>query len=535
MPFAPKGCAYYADLLKVHTIDPHARHLEELARPSGRVQSLDARGRVDAFFVAVDGDDVNLQLGEGQWRAVGRTSTQVLLTRGVPLLPRAARARPPATSAIWPGGIFLPTPLADGKLIGVVYAALMLTRRQAIVSALAATGAGSLLPLLKARADLVRNLDQPLDPHDAYDLDPKITYFNHASTGTMPRVVREARDRSLKIIESNPWLYLWSDAWTEALDRARTVLAASMGCNAPDLAITRTTTEAMNILAQGLPLTSQDEVLYSSLNHIGASKCFEHWGARLGYATRRFDFPLNDAPGLSPSDVVRLHVDQIGDNTRVLVFPHIDNLVGLTHPVREIAQAAHDRGVEFVLVDGAQAVGMIPVDFASLGVDAYGTSAHKWLQSPKGYGLLALREGLVEQIQPMMVTWGQDRWTDARKLEDFGTRDPSGILALADAAAFQERLEPKRAWARRQSLMRALRQRVEASDRLIWRSPRDPALMSAIGAVEVRDESSTDVFARLYPEHGFVFRAFTGEMNTIRISLNLANTVAQLDRFFELV
>ena len=41
-------------------------------------------------------------------------------------------------------------------------------------------------------------------------------------------------------------------------------------------------------------------------------------------------------------------------------------------------------GVEYVAVDGAQAVGMIPVDVREAGVDAYSASTHKWLQSPKG-------------------------------------------------------------------------------------------------------------------------------------------------------
>jgi len=407
----------------------------------------------------------------------------------------------------------------------------MATRREALGAALAATGAGALAPLLRAAQP---EHDSPADISAAYDLDPTVIYLNHASIGTTPRAVRRARARYLEEIERNPWLYVWGDIWVEAVERARATLAAYLGCAAEELAITRSTTEAMNILAQGMPLEPGDEVLHSSLNHIGASRCFEHWGERRGYRVRRFEFPIAEAPDLTPDDVLRLHLEQIGERTRLLVIPHVDNMIGLRHPVSEIAGSARRAGVEWIVVDGAQTVGMIPVDVRELGVDAYATSAHKWLQSPKGEGLLYLRGGLVDGVKPMTVTWGQDRWAgSARKLEDYGTRDPGDLLALADAAAFQARLGD--AWPRRRALVRRLREGVEAASGLRWRSPTHPALGSAIAAVEAPGTSSGAIFDRLHREHGMVFRAFGGELNTVRISVNLANTEAQIARFLEVV
>jgi len=64
----------------------------------------------------------------------------------------------------------------------------------------------------------------------------------------------------------------------------------------------------------------------------------------------------------------------------------------------EIRQVAATRPAGSVLVvDGTQAVGQIDVDVASLGCDAYLTSAHKWLGGPHGSGLLYLREAVIEQ------------------------------------------------------------------------------------------------------------------------------------------
>ena len=109
------------------------------------------------------------------------------------------------------------------------------------------------------------------------------------------------------------------------------------GCSrAPtdDLAITHNTTEGFNILAHGLPLGAGDEVLFSSLNHGGASVAWDHIGPQRGYTVRRFDFPVARTSELTVDEVVAIHAEAIRPETRVLVVPHVDNMVGMIHPLR---------------------------------------------------------------------------------------------------------------------------------------------------------------------------------------------------------
>ena len=138
-------------------------------------------------------------------------------------------------------------------------------------SFLAAAGAVSASALAASCTTIESSLGKSAAPgrfgrplRRAYDLDPRITYFNHASIGTVPTVVRETQCRNLALCESNPWLHVWGGKWDDDLDRARADLAAFMGCDAEELAIVRTTTEAMNILAAGLDLEPRDEVLFGS-------------------------------------------------------------------------------------------------------------------------------------------------------------------------------------------------------------------------------------------------------------------------------
>ncbi len=71
---------------------------------------------------------------------------------------------------------------------------------------------------------------------------------------------------------------------------------------------------------------------------------------------------------------------------------------------------------------------------------------------------------------------------------------------------------------------------------MTWRSPATWELSAALWAVEVRGESSQQVFDRLFRDHGFVFRAFDlPDLDTLRISPNVANTERDIDRLVEVL
>ena len=422
-----------------------------------------------------------------------------------------------------------------------------LPRREFLKQASSIFGAGALAafaPVHEAFAAQLANLPVPAtgpntfaDLRQEYLLSPDVTYFNHGSIGTIPRIVQEARQGYLDLCETDPWLYMWSKPWGEARAHTRENAASFMGCAAEEVVFTHNATEAFNLLAQGLSLLAGDEVVFSSMNHAGASVAWFHYAKATGFSVRKFDFPIHDAPTLTTDDIVTLYRENLTDQTRVLVLPHIDNLVGLRHPVKEIADMARSRGVEFIAVDAAQAVGMIPVNIATLNVDFYATSAHKWLQAPKGVGLLYMRKAAQASVRPMWVTWGQKSWAGSVKIfEDYGTRNLAEVLTLSDAIAFQKRLEEQGALERKRALWEYVRQAVAARPNLTWRSPTQWELASSLYTIGLPGRDSRDVSRDLFQNHGYVFRPFHGDdWNTLRLSLNVFNTEKEIDRFFELL
>lgn len=370
----------------------------------------------------------------------------------------------------------------------------------------------------------------------SYDLAEGLTYLNHASIGTVPRIVREAHARYLEVCESNPWLYMWGGAWEEAFDRVHELSAAVLGAAVDQVAVVRNTTAAFGMAANGLPLGDGHEVLFSSLNHTGASASWDHASEARGFRVRRFDFPEKDVASLTAEDVTAAHVEQIRETTEVLVLPHIDNVFGIRHDVAAIASAARKRGVRWVLVDAAQSVGMIPVNVAELGVDMFATSAHKWLQAPKGTGLMALSAEALRVMRPLVTSWGQRRTQGtARMFTDFGTRDLAKVLTIADAIQLHGKQVEGRVDHHR-ALHALLQERVAATKGLTWRSPKRFDDGGALVAIGLESGSPKAVAAELFEAHGVVVRGFEGGVRRhLRVSPNTLNDERDIEVFFEAI
>ncbi|MDT8428296.1 MAG: aminotransferase class V-fold PLP-dependent enzyme [Pseudomonadales bacterium] len=416
--------------------------------------------------------------------------------------------------------------------------------RRHFLQALGLTAIGA--PLATSLAAVTHNLEQVLHTvpdGDAlalqrhYFLPEDFTYLNHASIGTTPRAVHEAHVGYLALCETSPSLYIWGEPWRLLAQEVRQQAAQLMGVDADNVAITHNTTEGFNILAHGLPLGPGDEVLFSSLNHPGATVAWQRLAEQRGFSVRQFDFPIDETARMTRSDIVALHESQISAQTRALVIPHIDNIIGLRHPLNEIATMAKARGVQWVLVDGAQAVGMIPVNLQGSGVDAYATSPHKWVQSPKGLGLFWVTSDLQSILSPMWHrTPDKGLAGSARQYEDYSTRAWPAVVALGDALAFQAALGEQQKQARYQAIWSRIKQRVDAEQKLSWLSPSDWANGSMIVGVRVEGRSARDIAAILDSQHKVDLRAFGGsQMNHLRLAPNMATTDAQLDRVLDLL
>ena len=221
-----------------------------------------------------------------------------------------------------------------------------------------------------------------------FNLVDEITYMNNGSMGPIPRNVIEANIRYLREIAEDP-------RRSHLPEEVRDKVAAFVGADADEIALTRSTTEGMRIFAQGLDLKEGDEILMTTHEHPGGYGPWKAREVREGIKVNVVDIP---APPESIDQIVELVDKAITPRTRVLMISHVVFVTGLVTPIKELAELARRRGL-LSSVDAAHALGMLALDLHDAGIDHYTTAGQKWLMAGSGTGVAYFKRDIQDQIR----------------------------------------------------------------------------------------------------------------------------------------
>ena len=319
------------------------------------------------------------------------------------------------------------------------------------------------------------------------------------------------------------------------LEESRRKVADQVGATEDEIALVRNTSEANNIVNNGLSLKAGDEIVLWDQNHTTNNIAWDVRVARYNLegtsnlVVKRVTTPKHPR---SMEELAQVFIDALTPQTRVLALTHVSNLSGVRLPIKELCEVAHSRGI-YVHVDGAQSWGALDLNLHELGCDSFTASAHKWFMGPKEVGLLYVRADRVPRIWPNVVApgWGDDTDPDvkgARKFESMGQRDDSALAAIGTTADFHKRFGSDRIEARMIEIATALKQGLKESGFSLV-TPLDPALSGGVCIIEAPVDKRAEALDRLYDEHG-VFGAAAGG---VRLSPHVYNTMAHVDRAIE--
>jgi selenocysteine lyase/cysteine desulfurase len=312
------------------------------------------------------------------------------------------------------------------------------------------------------------------------------------------------------------------------LRELRDGLATFLNCDRDELALVRNATEGNNTFCNGLDLNAGDEVLLTDQEHPSGRCCWEQRAARHGLRLRFVTLPEFPA---SSGEILDRFARALTPGTRVMVFSHISSPTGLILPVRELCDLARERGI-LTHIDGAHAVGQIPVDLRAIGCDSYTTSTHKWLMAPKGTGILFIREAIQDCL---WVNTASSRWRDrdlkAYRFSNLGSSNLSLMVGLKAALDFVQAIGPQRVYDRIHALARSLRHRLAGCRALRLITPEADALYGGLVSFAPADGDLQPLLAACAARRIRI----AGSPRRIRLSTHLFNQPAELEAFLDAV
>jgi L-cysteine/cystine lyase len=264
-------------------------------------------------------------------------------------------------------------------------------------------------------------------------------YLNAGTAGPLPTEVHEAMAevaaRQLRVGRATEEDHL---ELLQRMDEARAAVAAVSVAEPGSIALTHSTTGALNIAGWAIAWQAGDRIVTTRSEHIATLGPLSTLRDRFGVELVLADIGEDDAATLAALDRA------IGSGTKLVAVSHVTWTTGTRLPIARIVELAHARGA-LVAVDGAQAIGAIPVDVGALGIDFYAIPAHRWLLGPEGMGALYVAPAVLERARRAFAgeysfaSHNQAGSTtvqpDARRFEVAGYQ-PASVVGMARSVAW---------------------------------------------------------------------------------------------------
>ncbi|OQR80484.1 isopenicillin N-epimerase, partial [Thraustotheca clavata] len=269
-----------------------------------------------------------------------------------------------------------------------------------------------------------------------FKLDPTIAMLNNGSYGACPKPVFAVRQQYLELQEFEP-VQFFSDLGSR-LVRVLRAMAEYLNVPPVHLNIVHNASAGTTNVLRSIPLNKDNAVVSFSLGYAAVDKQIlqicEKSGAK--HVVVNVEMPYTHENIIATF----VKVLQTTSNIGIVVVDHITSSTGIIMPVHDIIQLCRGRKIP-VLVDGAHAIGQIPIDLNALQPDFYVSNFHKWMFAPKSCALLYIRDATQSQfhVQPAVVSHGYGLGYGAEH-GYLGTLDYSAWLSIPAALNFHAKM-----------------------------------------------------------------------------------------------
>ncbi len=226
-------------------------------------------------------------------------------------------------------------------------------------------------------------------------------YLNTGTNGPLCRASAEVmKKESEKEYLEGRYLPFLSELYKD-MDETRELIADFIGADYEEIALTHTGTEGMNLILWGINWQPGDEIITTNREHVASlapiSLIKNKYSLNVKYVDVEYGESYNEQKFLDT------FTKRISPKTRILVVSHVSFSTGLTFPLKKLAKICHENNM-YILVDGAQGAGAVPLDVHDFDIDFYSLAGRKWLLGPEGISALYVAKHRVSEIDPTFIS-----------------------------------------------------------------------------------------------------------------------------------
>jgi len=355
-------------------------------------------------------------------------------------------------------------------------------------------------------------------------------YLNNASVSLMPTQSIEAMKEFLisynslgpDSINSEPFVI-------EKLRNTRKIIAKIVNCRPDEIILTQSTTDGINIVANGLSFDSDSNIIIRGMSHEHHAN-FYPW-LRLKDKLEIKNLSV-DENGFFNLDEFNKFLDK---NTRLVTLSHALYNTGSILPIEKIGKIL-DNKIPFFL-DSAQTVGCIGnFDVKNLKCNFMAFNGSKWLCGPMGTGLFYCDRKSSELLEPisiggesaMLYEKSNLAFKDLPEKFQTGFRNYVGIVGLESSANYLYRYGMENIRKKNMHLSNILRQELSKNNKITFCGPENPEEHTSIVSFTIDDHEPQFVVEKLEKQDIILAVREIYDKKIIRVSPHFFNTESEI-------
>jgi len=355
-------------------------------------------------------------------------------------------------------------------------------------------------------------------------------YLNNASVSLMPSVSIDSMKNFLISYNSLGPDSKDSELFvSEKLENVRKIIAKIICCRPDEVILTQSTTDGINIVANGLSFNDSSNIIIRGMTHEHHSN-FYPW-IKLKDRISIRNLPI-DQNGFFKLEDLKSNID---NNTKLLAISHALYNTGTILPIEKISKVLNNKIPFFI--DSAQTIGCIGEhDVSKLNCDFMSFNGSKWLCGPMGTGLFYCNKKSSELLEPKTIG-GESAIIEAnndlifKDLPDkfqTGFRNYVGIVGLESSVKYLLNFGMKNIRKKNQYLSNLFREELEKISNTVVYGPDDPNQRTSIVSFNIKGFDSQKIVDKLEKQNIILAVREIMETKIIRVSPHFFNTESDM-------